>query len=408
MQRTVRALLAASLGLSVAAAAPAQEAPGLSPDLKINELQVLGTHNSYSSGMDPHVAALFAERASALFAHFEDRMTPAQRALFKEEHPNPMDVHDLLKYEHPPLKEQLDLGVRSLEIDINPDPKGGNYSAPVAYKMLRAQGVTDLRPFDNRDLDKPGFKVLHIPDVDFRSNCPTLWICLRDIRAWSDAHPKHVPLYILIEAKIQDVPILPGATHTVPFSAAIFDDLDKEFVEVMGRKRIITPDDVRGDYPTLRDAVLAHNWPKLKHARGKVLFLMLTATGPTGAQGYLEGHPSLRGRVAFLRSEPSDDYGAFLLVDNASVHVNDIRAWVKAGYLVRSRSDIETYEAKINDMTRANTAFASGAQIVSTDFERPGNAYGTPYTVRLPGGEAARCNRVATAKCEGSGAAIER
>lgn len=394
----VTALLSAGL-LLASTPLTAEEAPNLDPNLKVNELQVLGTHNSYAAGLDPHVAKLFADRASAMFAHFADHMKPAELALFKEEHPNPMDVTEILKYEHPSLQTQLNLGVRSLEIDINPDPKGGNYSDPVSYRMLKQQGITDLRPFDSTDLDKPGFKVLHIPDIDFRSNCPTLRLCLHQIRDWSDAHPKHVPLYILIEAKVQDVPILPGATHTVPFSAKIFDDLDREFLDVMGRERIITPDDVRGNYPTLNAAVRAKHWPTLRKARGKVMFLLLTATGPTGATGYLEGHPSLKGRVAFLRSQPGEDYSAFLLYDNAIVRADDIKKNVQQGYLVRTRSDIETYEAKINDMTRANTAFASGAQIVSTDFEQAPNAYGTPYLIKLPGGAAARCNAVASERC---------
>ncbi len=71
----------------------------------------------------------------------------------------------------------------------------------------------------------------------------------------------------------------------------------------------------------------------------------------------------------------------------------DIRTEVQQGYLVRTRADIETYEAKVNDTSRAAAAFASGAQIVSTDYEKPGNAYGTPYVVRLPGGSVARCLR---------------
>jgi Phosphoinositide phospholipase C, Ca2+-dependent len=72
------------------------------------------------------------------------------------------------------------------------------------------------------------------------------------------------------------------------------------------------------------------------------------------------------------------------------VRSEDNKTYVKLGYLVRSRSDIETYEAKVNDMSRANAAFASGAQIVSTDFEKPGNAYGTDYVLKLPGGDVAR------------------
>jgi len=197
-------------------------------------------------------------------------------------------------------------------------------------------------------------------------------------------------LFILIEAKVQDIPLLPGATHTIPFSAKLFDDMDSEIKSVMGRKRVITPDDVRGNFPTLRSAVLAGNWPTLKQSRGKVLFLLMTATGPSGATGYLEGHPSLKGRMAFLRSSPSDNYAAFLLYDNAIARQSEIREYVKSGYLVRTRSDIETFEAKVNDMTRANVAFESGAQIVSTDFEMSGNSYSTSYVVALPGSSVAR------------------
>ncbi|MBS0254645.1 MAG: hypothetical protein JSS36_05405 [Proteobacteria bacterium] len=393
-------IIAALAGLCAVAAgalAQAEEAPGLDPALRINQLQVLGTHNSYAAGMDPRLTALFADKAAVLFAHLEDKLPPADRALFREEHPNPVAVADMLRYAHPPLAEQLDLGARSLEIDVNPDPAGGQFSDPVGYRLLRQQGATGLLPFDRTGLDQPGFKVLHIADVDFRSQCPTLRQCLRQIRGWSDAHPRHVPLFVLIEAKVQDVPILPGATHTVPFTPALFDALDRELEEGMGRDRIITPDDVRGPYATLNQAVLAGNWPTLAQARGKVLFLMLTATGPGGIADYLVGHAGLKGRMAFLSSQPGQDYGAFVLMDNVRARAEEIRRYVAAGYLVRTRADIETYEAKVNDPSRAQAAFASGAQVVSTDFERPGNAYGTSYMVTLPGGQAARLNPVSGA-----------
>ena len=96
----------------------------------------------------------------------------------------------------------------------------------------------------------------------------------------------------------------------------------------------------------------------------------------------------------FVRSTPGQPRSAFLLMDNAIVRQKEIQAWVKAGYLVRTRSDIETYEAKVNDMTRANAAFSSGAQVVSTDFFKPGNPYGTSYVVTVPGGEVARLNPI--------------
>jgi len=381
----------AALALAAAAAAqPSKEAPELPDTLPINHLQVLGTHNSYSAGIDPRLLAEVQHRLPSM-EKAADAMPDARRALFKEEHPANVSFAEALSYRHPGLTEQLDLGVRSLEIDVNADPQGGAYADPAGYRLLRAQGVTDLLPFDAAAMRAPGFKVLHIPDIDFRSHCPTFRGCLAEIRTWSQAHPGHVPLFILVEAKVQGMPILPGATVAPPFTPAAFDALDREIVETVGRDRIITPDDVRGSHETLDEAVRAGGWPTLGKARGKMLFLMLTATGPGGASGYLAGHPGLRGRVAFLRAQPGEDHAAFLLLDNALVRRDEIAARVKQGYMVRTRSDIETFEAKTNDMTRANAAFASGAQIVSTDYEQPGNAYGTRYVVRLPGGGVVRC-----------------
>lgn len=366
------------------------DAPDLPGTLRINQIQVVGTHNSYSQGLDPHVAALLEQKLGTTLDDVIDRMSPAARVLFEEEHPNPMIPGQMLNYAHPGLTAQLDMGVRSLEIDINPDPAGGHYASPVAYRMLRERGVTNLLSFDDKGLDQPGFKVLHIPDIDFRSSCPTLRRCLQQVRAWSEAHPRHVPLFLMIEAKNQDIPVLPGATRTVPFTPALFDDLDRELVEVMGRERIIAPDDVRGNLPTLNQAIRAGRWPTLDAARGKVMFLMLTANGPGATADYLNGHPSLRGRMAFLRAQPGEDHAAFLMFDNALVRSTEIKRYVQQGYVIRTRADIETHEAKIDDHARADAAFASGAQVVSTDFEVAGNAYGTAYVVRLPGGGSAR------------------
>lgn len=390
-------ILGAALLCAGAAAAQVQ---GLPDSVRINEIQVLGTHNSYAQGLDPGMGALLDARLGNSLGSLIERMPPAARALFEEEHPNVLPPSEMLKYAHPSLTAQLELGVRSLEIDVNPDPAGGQFAQPIGYRMLREQGVAGLPPYDNSAMTAPGFKVLHMPDIDFRSSCPTLRLCLTQVRAWSEAHPGHVPLFLVIEAKTQDLHILPGATATVPFSAALFDDLDRELEQTMGRERIITPDDVRGRHATLNAAIRAGAWPTLATARGKVLFLMITANGPAGAAGYLEGHPSLRGRMAFLRAQPGEDHAAFLMFDNALARAAEIRQYAQQGYLIRTRSDIETYEAKVNDRTRADAAFASGAQIVSTDFEVEGNAFGTGYVVRLPAGGTARCRPYTAGQCQ--------
>ena len=62
---------------------------------------------------------------------------------------------------------------------------------------------------------------------------------------------------------------------------------------------MIIPDDVRGSHNTLEEAILSGGWPTLATARGKVVFLMdQRPVGPV----YLDGHPSLRGRLVFTNA----------------------------------------------------------------------------------------------------------
>ncbi|TPE63725.1 hypothetical protein FJQ54_02400 [Sandaracinobacter neustonicus] len=381
-------LLALALATPLLAKPPV-EAPHLSDKLPLNRIQVLGTHNSYSQGVDPRVLALIDQRIPSM-GKMLGAMPEEKRREFLLAHPNDVTFSEALNYRHPSLTEQLKLGVRAIELDLNADPQGGAYADPAAYRFLRGQGVSDLLPFDPAPLAAPGLKVLHMADVDFRSSCPTFRGCLQEMKTWSDANPGHVPVFVMLEAKVQAMPIVPGSASPPPFTAETYDEIDRTILEVFGRDALITPDDVRGRYSTLEQAVLAGNWPKLGDARGKFIFQLITATGRDGASAYLEGHPGLKGRVAFLDSQPGQDHAAFILDDNALVRGAEIRDAVKKGYIVRSRADIETYEAKVNDMRRAEAAFASGAQIVSTDFEVAGNNYGTPYVVTLPGGGPAR------------------
>ncbi|GAB4374299.1 MAG: phosphatidylinositol-specific phospholipase C1-like protein [Bryobacter sp.] len=396
---SVKIFLTALLMHSLLAAQTTNEFGNAPNGLKINEIQVLGTHNSYAQPADPRVFAMMNPMLSKLMEKISQTLSQEQLAAFQESHPNGMTFSEGLAYRHPDLLTQLNAGLRSLEIDVNPDPEGGRFLQPASYRILREKGVTDLAPHDTSGLDQPGFKVLHIPDIDFRSHCNTLKLCLTQIRGWSDCHSGHVPLFLMIEAKSQAIPILPGSTQLAPFDKKAFDAFDQEVLAVLGREKLITPDDVRGNYPTLREAVLAKNWPTLAAARGKILLVMLTSEGNNAPARYWDEHPSLWGRVAFVYAKPEEDHAAFLLLDNALVRAKEIEQAVKKGYMVRTRADIETAEAKQNDLTPARAAFASGAQVVSTDFFRPGNVYETPYVVELPGGGPARCNPQLPEKC---------
>lgn len=379
-RRLLGALVVAALGLGVAACSSSDggsEAGGdggaaattttteanPADDLRLNEIQVIGTHNSFheAAPQDEYdqLAALNAEQA-------------AQRT-----------------YTHPPLTTQLDeQQVRQLELDVFADAQGGLYSSPA----LRAPDAGPLDPA----MDEPGTKVLHEQDVDYHSVCPTLVACLTEVEAWSDANPDHVPVAINIQFK--DGPLIfPVDGQAVPekWTTEAMDGLDEEIRSVFEPEDLITPDDVRGDAATLEEAVLADGWPTLGESRGKVMFLMINPEPYRSI--YLEGHPNLEGRVLFTNAEPGQPDASYVGLDDPLADGARIAELVEQGYLVRTRADANDVEATANDTARLDAALASGAQWISTDYPGPDGAerLGSEYVAQLPGFLAARCNPVA-------------
>jgi hypothetical protein len=235
--------------------------------------------------------------------------------------------------------------------------------------------------------------VLHIQDVDYLSNCLTLKVCLRRVKSWSDANRKHVPIAILLELKDTTIDI-GGTVEPEPFDEAALDRLDREIRSVFPEDRMITPDDVRGSRSTLEAAVLHDGWPTLAASRGKVLFLM--DNGDPYRSRYLAGHPSLRGRVIFTNAQPGDPDAAFVKMNDAIADQVQISDLVAAGYVVRTRADADTVEARSDDPTTRRAALRSGAQWVSTDYPPYSQSavFQTPYHARIPTGTVARCNPV--------------
>jgi Phosphoinositide phospholipase C, Ca2+-dependent len=343
----------------------AGQEPGRDGNLKLNQIQVIGTHNSYHAGF-----------------------APSERKFWEAKYP---EVFKGLDYQHKPLTEQLDSGVRQIELDVFADREGGRYAHPAGLQMVAAANLPADPPFDpNGVMMKPGFKVMHVQDIDYRSVCEPFTACLQEVRRWSQAHPDHVPVFILVETKQGQPDGRVKQTEPEPFTPATFDALDAEVRSVFKAGEMITPDDVRGHYATLNEAVLAGNWPSLKSARGKIIFLMdQRPVGPV----YLEGHPSLRGRVLFTNAAPGQPDAAFTEVNDGPA--KEITELVRQGYLVRTRSDDSTKEARVNDTHRRDAMLASGAQMVSTDYpaSEPARWEGH-YSVNLPSDTDARCNPV--------------
>jgi len=339
---------------------------GLDNSLRLNQIQAIGTHNSYKLAIDPPLMEMIGKRNAAT-------------AL-------------TLDYAHRPIAEQLDAGARQIELDPYDDPDGGAFADPLGVRLLAQQGVT-IPPPDVAALARPGLKVLHASDIDFRASCVTFIACLVQVKAWSDANRSHTPILIMINPK--HTPISwEGATPVRTFGKDAFNRMEAEILSVFPRDRIVTPDEVRGGHATLREAVLAGGWPTLGASRGKVIFVVDDA--PARWAAYVEGHPSLRGRIAFVGAGAAFEApeAAILVMNEPHEDEALIRERVAMGFIVRTRADADTREARTGDTNRREAALASGAQYISTDYIWPDPRFAPGYTARLPGNAAARCNPV--------------
>src|ERR1700730_2339715 len=142
----------------------------------LNQIQVIGSHNSYHAGF-----------------------APSERKYMETKNPKALRGLD---YHHAPLADQLSGGVRQIEIDIFADSKGGRFAHPAIVRQAAAAGLPADLAFDpQHEMEKPGFKVMHMQDLDERSTCQTFVACLTAVRAWSKQHPQHLPIFILVETK---------------------------------------------------------------------------------------------------------------------------------------------------------------------------------------------------------------
>lgn len=333
----------------VAAVALAQTRPD---DIRINQIQVLASHNSYKQAIDPSLRTILRETMG-------DRLKG-------------------LEYNHLPFADQLDRGLRGLEIDVLHDPQGGRYAKPAGLNWVKERGLPPGPPYDPQGLmNTPGLKVLHVQDMDFRTHAYTFRQALRQLRAWSETHPRHLPIVITMNAK-QDAVDRPGFTRPLPFDRAAYDAWDAEIRAELPAEKLITPRVVQANYPTLNAAVRAHAWPTVESSRGKFLFVL--DEGEAQWKLYLEGRPD---RVMFVNVPEDHPEAAVRIVNEPRKNIGYIHRLVRSGYFVRTRSDADTREARANDRSRFLAALESGAQLISTDYYVPDPEIGNGFQITL-------------------------
>ena len=318
----------------------------------LNEIQIIGSHNSYKSQMAPELL------------EYLSKVNPS--------------ASQSLEYAHIPLEDQLDKGLRNLELDVFHDPEGGRYSNPKGLEIIKSAGGT-IPDYDPADaLSKPGLKLFHVQDLDFQSHYLLFADALKALKNWSESNPDHTPIFILINAKDGNIP---GTRATLPFTAAALDSIDLEIRTHLGLGHLITPDLVKGDHSDLESAVLAGNWPKLNDVKGKFLFVL--DESEEKIDRYLSAKPELKNAVLFVNKKEGNSTAGFRIINNAVKDEAYIRELVKKGYMIRTRADSDTKEARANDYNTFEKAKISGAQIISTDYYLPSTFFKSEYKINF-------------------------
>lgn len=152
------------------------------------------------------------------------------------------------------------------------------------YERAHFARLTDVLDRGNQVVeidvyDSAGFPVKHNPgDADTNNNCKggaggLLQDCFRDIKAWSDAHPGHLPITVQLDLK--------PSLGLFGWGSSYMSGLNSLVAGEFGAKAY-TPEALRAftGYASLREGVYRAGWPSVDALRGRIIVLMMG--GPIG------------------------------------------------------------------------------------------------------------------------------
>lgn len=284
-------------------------------DLRLNQIQVIGTHNSY------HLRPAPAMLASAI------RVNPAAKEW---------------DYSRLPLDKQLDHGIRSFELDLH---------------LLGSEWM-----------------VMHVPLVDPNSTCRTFADALKIVKTWSDSHPRHIPISFLMECKEEGFAL--SKKFKQPELADI-ERIDQIIREIYPREQLITPDDIRAGEGKAFVSPEQRSWPTLRQCAGKVLFI-LHETG-RNRDHYVANHPVLEGRAMFVNSDPQAPHAAAIVMDQPNTTTVPRRAregfFIRTRADGRENPDADRRQTALSSGAHIlSTDYPAGEYPAGEAFSLPDNA----------------------------------
>ena len=217
-----------------------------------------------------------------------------------------------------------------------------------------------------------GLRVYHTT-LDPSTNCLGFAGCMNILLNWSIANPHHAPLWIFVEPKN-----LPAVVDELD----ILEMIQTEIATTWPENMTITPAEVQGDAVDLRTAITTEGWPTLEDSRGKTLFVLLDKTEIRDL--YVERNPTLENQTMFAIVDENHSLASVISFVNPETHGDRLRDASDLGFMVRTRPDEATLEAREKNYTRFELALETGANFITTDF--PGSDMEAEFAIWLSQG----------------------
>ena len=284
----------------------------VSDGVKFNEVAFLGTHNSYQILPTKSYAALMKTLDFFAFGLVETKTD----------------------FEMDTLTEQLEMGIRNLEIDV-------------------IVQETD---------DGTKFRVCHTAILDNTSHAYNFENALKEIKLWSDHNPNHMPITIIVEPKGKVAQINGFNKFTLDYA----NQMDEIIRNTLG-DTLLTPASMLRDYDNFKEMRDNDDWLTLGETRGKVMVLMHDCDV---TESYISQDESIKSQAMFpmLRyDDRNETYTSFVLNNDPENAVKQNDELVdECKLVVRTRAD--DYPTFSDE--RYENANKCGSQIITTDFPR--------------------------------------
>lgn len=300
--------------------------------VKFNEVAYIATHNSYQLQSVPSYQKAYRDLETVTFG------------LIKGDAPT---------YCSDTLTEQFNVGIRSIELDVETVVNGDDVS----------------------------FICTHSPLIDMTSSCYDFELALEEIKMWSDANPGHLPISIIVEPK--EFFLLENGMRFINLKYA--NVLDNLIREAFGEK-LITPAEMMGEHNSLKEMREADDWMRLEDCAGRVAVFFHDTDGVTGR--FIKQDETLKSRAMFpmLRYKDRDkSYASVLIVNKPDdIEKRSTELIYEKNLIVRTRVDSF---GSYNEEDRRKT-LESGAQILSTDYPKKADMTNVEYYVDFSNGTA--------------------